>query len=172
MSTEKQGQTKAEREAKRRQEELKDRRSIALYTAVGVAVVVAAIVLMIGNSGILQRNLTAQTIGGTKYTAVDVQYFYNNAYSNQAQRYAFDTSKSVKDQVYDQETGQSWYDYLLETAIDTMKDQTALAAQAKSEGYTLSEEARSQMNSNLASLESTMATPAGTPLSGPTSALT
>lgn len=154
MSTEKQGQTKAEREAKRRQEELKDRRSIALYTAVGVAVVVAAIVLMIGNSGILQRNLTAQTIGGTKYTAVDVQYFYNNAYSNQAQRYAFDTSKSVKDQVYDQETGQSWYDYLLETAIDTMKDQTALAAQAKSEGYTLSEEARSQMNSNLASLES------------------
>ena len=150
MSTEKKAQTRAERDEKRRQEEQKDRRAMAVYTAVGMIVVVAAIALMIVNSGILQRSLTAQTVGGVKYTAADMQYFYNKAYSNYASNYAFDSTSSVKAQVYDEATGQSWYDFLMESATETV----ALAAKAQSEGFTLSEESRSQMNSSLAQLSS------------------
>ena len=148
MSTEKKAQTRAERDEKRRQEEQKDRRSMAVYTVIGVVVVVAAIALMVINSGILQKNLTAQTIGGVKYSAADMQYFYNNAYTNYANNYAFDTTASVKDQIYDEATGQSWYDFLMESATETV----ALAAEARSEGFTLTEETRSQMNSSLAQL--------------------
>lgn len=154
MSTDKKAQTRAERDEKRRKEEQKDHRSMAAYTIVGVVVVVAAIVLMIGNSGILQRTFAAQTIGGVKYTAADVQYFYNSVYTSYANNYAFDTSSSVKNQVYDQETGQSWYDFLMQSAIDNMTDQTALAAQARSEGYQMSEETQSQLNSFLSQLNS------------------
>ena len=99
MSTDK--KAKADRNEKRRQEEAKDRRSIAVYSVIGVAVVVAAIVLMIGSSGILQRTFAAQTIGGVKYTASDVQYFYNSVYTSYANNYAFDSGTSVKKQVYD-----------------------------------------------------------------------
>lgn len=154
MSTDKKAQTRAERDEKRRQEERKDRRSVAVYTIVGVAVVVAAIVLMIGNSGVLQRTFAAQTIGGMKYTAADVQYFYNSVYTSYANNYAFDSGSSVKKQVYDQETGQSWYDFLMETAIQSMTDQTALAAQARSEGHQMSEQAQSELNSFLAQINS------------------
>ncbi len=152
MSTDK--KAKADRNEKRRQEEAKDRRSIAVYSVIGVAVVVAAIVLMIGSSGILQRTFAAQTIGGVKYTASDVQYFYNSVYTSYANNYAFDSGTSVKKQVYDQETGQSWHDFLMESAIETMTNQTALAAQAKSEGYELSEQARNELNTFLAQINS------------------
>lgn len=148
MSTDKKAQSRAERDEKRRQEEQKDRRAMAVYTAVGVIVVVAAIALMVINSGVLQRGLTARTVGGVKYSAADMQYFYNNAYTNYANNYAFDTSTSVRDQVYDEATGQSWYDFLMESATETL----ALAAQAQSEGFALPEETRSQLNASLSQL--------------------
>jgi len=148
VSTDKKAQTKAERDEKRRQEERKDRRSMAVYTVIGVVVVVAAIVLMVGNSGILQRSLTAKTIGGVKYSAADMQYFYNSAYNTYANNYAFDSTASVKEQIYDQETGQTWYDFLMQSATES----AALGVKAKNEGYTLSEEAQSQMDSTLSQL--------------------
>jgi len=148
VSTDKKAQTRAEREEKRRQEERKNRRSMAIYTVIGVVVVVAAIVLMVGNSGILQRTLTAKTIGGVKYSAADMQYFYQSAYNTYANNYAFDSSTSVREQVYDQETGQTWYDFLMQCATES----AALGGKARSEGYTLSEEARSQMDSTLSQL--------------------
>ena len=108
VSAEKKAQTKAERAEKHRLEEQKDHRSVVVYTVVAVLVVVAAIAAMFWRSGILQRNLTALNINGTKYTAVDLQYYYNSIYNEQERNYAFDSSTSVKRQVYDETTGQTW----------------------------------------------------------------
>ena len=89
---------KVSRGEKRRQEEEKERRSIALYSAIGIIVAVAAVVLLVWNSGLLQRNLTAVSINGEKYTAADVQYYYNSVYSSYASQYAFEPNVSVKKQ--------------------------------------------------------------------------
>lgn len=153
-SPEKKNQSKAERDEKRRREEQKDRRSAAVYSAVAALVIVAALVLMVWNSGLLQRNLTALNINGIKYTTADVQYYYNNIYSEQAQQYLFDTSVSVKKQVYDEASGQSWYDHLMDLAVESLTSSTALAAKADSEGYAMSSEAQTEMSTNLAQLDS------------------
>lgn len=151
-SPEKKSQSKAERDEKRRREEQKDHRSMAIYTAVAVVVVVAAVALMVWNSGLLQRNLTALDVNGTKYTAADLQYYYSSVYSEQAQQYLFNSTQSVKKQVYDQATGQSWYDHLMDLAVESLTNSTALAAKARSEGFTLTEESQSQLDSFLSQL--------------------
>jgi len=145
---------KVQRGEKRRQEEEKERRSIVLYSVIGILVAVAAAVLIVWNSGLLQRNLTALNINGVKYTAADVQYAYNNYYSYWSKNYAFDSSKSVKDQIYDEAAGQTWYDYLVEQAVEGLTNNAALAAKANAEGYTLSAEAQEEMDDFLAQLDS------------------
>lgn len=152
-SPEKKSQSKAERDEKRRREEQKDRRSVAVYTAVAVLVLAAALFLMVWNSGLLQRSLTALNVNGVKYTTADVQYYYNNVYSDQARQYLFDSSVSVKRQVYDEATGQSWYDHLMEQAEENLTRSTALAAKADSEGFTLTADGQTQLDSFLAQLD-------------------
>ena len=152
--------SRAEREEKRRKEERANHRSIALYTLVGVVVVVAALAMILWNTGIFQRTLTAVEVDGVKYTAADVDYYYNTAYNSIVNRYMntyymapFDTSTSTKDQVYDAESGQTWYDYLMETAINNLKSDTALSAKAAAEGYTLSESAQESLDSTVKQME-------------------
>lgn len=151
-SPEKKNQSKAERDEKRRQEEQKDRRSTAVYSVVAVVVVVAALALMVWNSGLLQRNLTALDVNGIKYTTADVQYYYSSLYNQNAQQYRFNSSQPVKQQVYDEETGQSWYDHLLDLAVESLTNSTALAARARSEGFSLTGESQSQLDSFLTQL--------------------
>ena len=150
----------SQREEKRRQEERQARRSTVLYAVVGVICVVFAAALLIWNSGILQRNLTAVTVDGEKYTAADVQYYFNinristiELYYTYTYSYPFDISKSLKDQVYDEETGESWYDHLMEQTMDTIAATVALNARAESEGYTLSQEGQEALDQELESLE-------------------
>lgn len=152
MSTEKKAR-KAERKEKRRQEEQKERRSMAVYTAVAILVVVAAVAAMFWRSGVVQRSLTALDVNGVKYTAADVQYYYNTIYSEQAQYYLFSAGTSVKKQVYDSSTGQTWYDHLIDLAVQRMTQYTALAQQAQDEGHVLSTQAQTDLNTSLAQLE-------------------
>ena len=153
MSAEKKAQNRAERAEKRRQEEQKDSRSVVIYSVIAVLVVVAAIVMMLFNSGILQRSLTALNVNGAKYTAADVQYYYTSLYNEQARQYLFNSAASVKKQVYDEATGQSWYDHLMELAVGQLTRNTALAQQAEAAGHTLSAEAKASLDDTLAQLE-------------------
>ena len=153
MSAEKKAQSRAERDEKRRQEEQKNRRSMTIYTIVAVAVLAAAVAAMFWRSGVLQRSMTALDVNGVKYTAADVEYYYKNIYSQYAQQYAFNTSASVKKQVYDETTGQTWYDYLMDQAVQQLTWNSALARQAGADGYTLSADAQAGLTSTLAQLE-------------------
>ena len=55
--------------------------------------------------------------------------------------------------MYDQETGQTWYDYLMEQTLTTMSTNAALADKAQAEGYAMSQEAQDELDSYLDSLE-------------------
>ncbi|MCI9157155.1 MAG: hypothetical protein HFF44_09520 [Lawsonibacter sp.] len=151
-SPDKKAQARAQRDEKRRREEQKDRRTMALYTTISVVVIIAAAALIFWNSGILQRNVTALNVNGTKYTAAEVQYYYKSLYNQQANSYAFLPNVSVKEQVYDQETGQSWYDYLMDQTIDTITTNTALASQAQAELFERTAEGQAELETFLAQL--------------------
>jgi parvulin-like peptidyl-prolyl isomerase len=150
----------SEREQKRLKEAQDARRSSILYGTVGIICVVAAIFLVIWNTGIIQRNATAVTINGTKYTAADAQYYFNstrlnvlNFYYSNMGMLPFNTSISTKDQVYDSTTGQTWYDYLMGQTLDTMTLYAAATDKAHEEGYTISAETQQQLESDLAELD-------------------
>ena len=109
-SQEKKARERAEREEKRLQQEKADRRAMTLYTVVGAVVVLAAIVMMVWSSGVIQRGMTAVEVGGEKYNAGDQQYYFSGAYNRQRDSYGmfpFNTTVSLKDQVYDQEIGRA-----------------------------------------------------------------
>lgn len=70
---------------------------------VGVICVAAIAVTLVLNSGLIQRSMTAVTIQDTKYSAVDLQYYYNVMYQNTLQyamyglQTGFDYTKDPKD---------------------------------------------------------------------------
>lgn len=148
------------REQKRQQEAKEARRSTILYTVVGVVCAVLAVAVIVWNSGVLARTMTAVTINGQEYNAVDVQYYYNSVYNTLLDQYyqatgmtPFDYTSSTKDQIYNEESGQTWYDYLMEQALKTMCENAALADKAEAEGYTMSQETQDSLDSMLEGLE-------------------
>lgn len=132
------------------------------YWAIGIIIAIAVAALLIWNSGILIKNSTAATVGDEKYSVAELGYYYHsvaNQTINMAQQYAqygmssgYDTSKSPSDQVYDANTGKTYADYFMDTAVDNLQKVTILCAQAKADNYTLSADGEKEFQSNLDSL--------------------
>jgi len=134
-----------EKQLKAQQEAAQAKRNTIIYSVIGAVCAVAAAALLIWNSGLFQSREAAVTIGGENYSVTDVQYYYNNAL-NQYYMYAqygmdvgFDPTKDPAEQVYDEETGATWHDQLLDEAVTALAQTKALVAQAKAEGVELSE---------------------------------
>ena len=144
-------------------EEDKDRRKHILYGIAGGVVAVLAIALLVWDSGFFQKRSTAVTIDGEDYGPAVVQYYYqtalNNAYYGSVMgdtNYAsFDYNADPAEQTYDEETGQTWRDFLLDQAIDDLTQVTVLVHAAEAEGYTLTQKDQAYLESELATLDST-----------------
>lgn len=162
-SKERKQELELERQRQREEEAKAERKSMILYAVVGVVCAVAAVFLLVVNSGVLQRSAAAITINGTKFTAADMQYYYNMQYQNAAtyaQTYAaygldfgFDYTADPADQIYDQTTGQTWEEFLMESAKDSAAYYVAVSDAANKAGHTLSEEALATKQSVLSNLE-------------------
>lgn len=72
---------KEARKAAEQQERQKQKRNNALYIVIGAVFAVAVAFAIVWNTGIIQKNSTAVTIDGEKYTADEVRIYYLNAYS-------------------------------------------------------------------------------------------
>ena len=151
-----------ERKRQREEEAKSERKSMRLYGIVAAVVAVIAVAVLVVNTGVLQRNVAAVTVNGTKFTAADMQYYYNMEYQNAYQTsmtyamygmpYEFDYTKPAKDQVYDEATGQSWEDYFVDSAKKSVTYLTALCDSAKANGYTLSENGQNAIDGILANI--------------------
>ena len=158
---------KTAREAQQRKQE---KRSNLLYGLIAVVFVLVAAVAIIYRTNIIPKVATAATIDGENYTAAEVTFYYQNAYQN-LQGYAsylgLDTSASLKDQTISEsavsmltamgfsaaEEGQTWYDYILNTALTQMAQiQNGLAA-AEEEGFTYPDGVQVQYDDSMSSLE-------------------
>lgn len=152
-----------ERQRQREEEAKAERRNMRMYGVIAAVVAVFAIAMLVVNSGVLQRSVAAVTVNGSKFTAADMQYYYNMEFQNEAvtsQTYAmygmpydFDYTVSPSKQVYDETTGQTWEDHFVNQAKESVTYVVALRDAAVAAGHTLSENGQNTLDSVLSSLD-------------------
>lgn len=146
------------KERKKVLDERKEKRRKKWYIALGIVIVVLIAGLLFFDSGILQRNMTAITVGEKNYSVAELDYYYYNSYnsySSYASYYGLDTSKSLKDQeIY---SGTSWYDYFRDNAKNTLTNVAVLLQEAEKANYKLSDEGQKTVDDTLQQLKDTCA---------------
>ena len=126
------------------------------WGTIGVVLLIAAILFL--NSGILYSTTTALTIGDTKYSPAEMNYYYGTAYYNMANQYGsyasllgLDTSAGIAGLKHQScpmlEDGGSWKDYFLDTAKEDMVQIKALTDYAAQNGLALTQEEIDQVDS-------------------------
>ena len=106
------------------------------YTIIGVVIAVLVVLLLVWNSGLIQRNQTAATVGSTEYSVNDVNYFYQSAkYNTNYIYYMYGMTPPADDAVMNEETGETYRDYYLEQTMASLTELTALYDDAVSAGY-------------------------------------
>lgn len=141
------------------------KRKKTAYTVVGVVCAVAAAGLLIWNginSNQDRRHLSdvAATVSGENYSVADLQYYYGNARNTFYQNYyqylslmGYDASISDGAQWYNETENQTYADFFRESAVENLRQISALCAAAKAEGYTLSEAGQQSIDQELSSLD-------------------
>lgn len=153
-----------QKEIKERKDAQAAARRKTIYIMIGVVCAVAAAVLLIwDNIGIFtnrtNHSAVAATVDGIDYKVPDLQYYYArarlteyNMYSFYAQygaTYPYNPYLSDGAQWYNESEGKTYADYFRERALTLLKQDTALCAAAKADGYTLSEDGQATISSQL-----------------------
>ena len=154
---------KTAREAQKRKEE---KRSNILYAVVAILFVVVAATTFVWKSGIVQRNATAATVNGEKYTAAEVQYYYKTTYQNFLSQYGYyasmlglNTSSSLKDQECAiSEESETWYDYFVNQALQQMAHIHAIYDKAIADGFTWNDDMQADFDDAMQSLQESVDT--------------
>jgi parvulin-like peptidyl-prolyl isomerase len=139
-------------------EEKARRRSRTVNWIVGVVVALGVLAMIVFNSSLFFSNFTAVKVGDTSYTAAEYSFFYKYSYNKFVMEngsylswLGLDTSQPLSSQQY--VDGQTWADFFKEAAQNTMKEVTALYDEAQKGGFTLSEEDRATLDSDISSYE-------------------
>ena len=141
------------------QEQAARKRKTILYSVIAGVVVVAVAALLIWNSGFFQARSTAATLGDDKLSLAELSYYYYEArsyYAMYGSYLGFDTTKSDEAQIQNQTSGKTYREYFLETALETAREELALANEAKNAGHTESE-VKETLDENIANVKSNAA---------------
>lgn len=148
---------KTAREAQQRKEE---KRTNILYGTIGVVFLIVAVMAVIWKSNIIPKTATAATINGEKYTAAEVNYYFQNYYSNWVnQNYYYlsymglDTNGDLREQSYSED--QTWFDFFMEQTLDYMTSVQALNDAAAEDGFTWNDEMQADFDSSIEALKAT-----------------
>ena len=146
------------------EERAKARKTNTLYGIIAAVFVVVAAVVLVYNSGVLQRGKTAVVIDGEKYTAAQVNYYYmsrKNSILNSgyATYYGLDGSKSMDSQIVSDtakmllqitdESEMTWDEYLRNDAIRTLTIRTRAAKLAEENGMGADEHTQEEINATM-----------------------
>ena len=127
-----------------------------LIVVCAIVVIAAVVFFSMVTGGYFASHTTAATVGSHNLTPAMVNYFYN------AQVYEFEKSygsylgidaASLSTQVYNEETGETWADLLMEQALNTAAQTYAIYDEAIANGAALSEDDQSQIDSTISSYE-------------------
>lgn len=158
----------AEKMTEKQLAEQKEAKKLKLYTTMAVVVLIALLAFAaysgisraITSSGIRERSTIALTIGEHEISNAELNYFYTDAinkfvsqYGSYASWFGLDMTLPLNEQIYDQESGTTWADNFLESAISNAKSVYALADEANAKGFTLPEESVADIDSAMASMD-------------------
>ncbi len=139
------------------QEKQAAKRRATLYAVIGVVIAIAVVVLLVWNSGMIQRGATAVSVAGRDYGPTDVAYYYtaamNSEYSSSSG--AFDPQGDLRTQYVDEAQTQSYHDKFLQSAIESLTSAAALENAAAADGYTLTDADKAAVEANIESMKST-----------------
>lgn len=157
-----------QKEFKEQQEAAAAKRKTVLYWIIGIVVAVLVVLLLIGNAN--RKNQVAATIDGEDFTVAQMSYFYYSARNQERNLAYYNTAFGMEDyyttyhtdvadnaQYYDEEAGQTFQDYFLETALDSLTEVYATCKAAEAEGYTLSADGQASIQEAYSSIDTTCA---------------
>ena len=129
---------------------------LALVVAIGIGLFYGLVV----RPKTLPKKTVALRTGDHELSAVEFSHYYYDAINSFYQNYGSyltyfmsDPSQPIDQQVYNEETGETWADYFMQSAADTAKFDYAVCDAAKAAGYTLTEESEQAIQDSLATLE-------------------
>ena len=142
--TEQKVMTKYDRKVQKRKEEKeKEKKEERISTSVGIVFLVA-LVCLVASFPIRTYLATHETyvvINGEKVNKVEFDYAYNTSKNNYITQYGsylsyfgLDTSKDLSTQMYSDTL--TWQDYFEQNAVESLKQNKALMAEAKAAGFT------------------------------------
>lgn len=142
--TEQKVMTKYDRKVQKRKEEKeKEKKEERISTSVGIVFLVA-LVCLVASFPIRTYLATHETyvvINGEEVNKVEFDYVYNTFKNNYITQYGsylsyfgLDTSKDLSTQMYSETL--TWQDYFEQNAVESLKQNKALMAEAKAAGFT------------------------------------
>lgn len=142
--TEQKVMTKYDRKVQKRKEEKeKEKKEERISTAIGIVVLVA-LVCLVASFPIrtyLATHETYMVVNGEAVNKVEFDYQYNLTKNNYITQYGsyltyfgLDTSKDLSTQMYSDTL--TWQDYFEQNAVESLKQNKALMAEAKAAGFT------------------------------------
>lgn len=158
----------------RQKKEQKEAKKLKAYTVTFVVIMVLVVAIVLGVAlrspvtGLINRSTKAITVGTHNVTTVELNYHYMDtiqAFCNQYSDYGdyasiylqmytgFNPAKALNEQVYNQETGETWADYFISEAKSSAQWAYAMYDKAMAEGFTLSESEQKSLDSLEGTLE-------------------
>ena len=129
---------------------------IALVLAIGIGLLYGFVIY----PNTAPRRAVALRTGSHELNAVDYGYYYYDAINSFYQNYGSyityfmsDPSKPIDQQVYNEETGETWADYFMQSASESAKYDYAVYDAAVADGYKLSAEGEQQIQDGMKTLE-------------------
>ena len=167
-------QTAAVLSEKQRQEQA-EAKKLKAYTIAFVSTIIAlacvAVAVLgiraVNNSGVIQRNTIAATVGDNALNTIELSYYYNDAinnfyndvynnYSDYADSYfeviGLDTSKPLDEQT-NSETNKTWAEYFVDSALEQAKNDYAMYEKAIADNFELPAEEQTSLDNQINNLE-------------------
>ena len=130
---------------------------LALILAVSL---VFGVKQFITTSGIREKNTVAATIGETELTNAQLNYYYVDAvnefartYGAYAAMFGLDLTKPLNEQVINEETGATWADDFVTSALENARATYALVDAAKAAGFELTEDEKASISNSISQME-------------------
>ena len=143
----------AEKMTEKQLAEQKEAKKLKIYTSIFVVVLALMVVFAavtgtvktIQGKGIREKNTVALTLNEQELSNAELNYYYIDSinqffsdYGDYAYLFGIDTTVALDQQILDEETGETWADSFLNTAVDNAKSVYAMNKAAEEAGFTLS----------------------------------
>lgn len=167
---------KANAKAERQKQEQAEAKKLKIMTIVFVLVIVAVAacfiisntVRTVNNNGVFEKNSVAATVGDEEINSVVMNYYFMDTvsmdYNEKSEIYGdytssyfssmgLDLTKPLNEQVYNEETGETWADHYLHQAYESLKSDYALYALAQQDNFQLPEDVQANLDNMMTNLE-------------------